>query len=45
MKLFVWGLHGTLEQGNEDAAIEVSNLALEQHGYKQRFKPEDSRTL
>jgi phosphoglycolate phosphatase-like HAD superfamily hydrolase len=45
MKLFVWDLHGTLEQGNENAAIEISNLALDQHGYKQRFKPGDSRTL
>lgn len=45
MKLFVWDLHGTLEQGNEDAAIEISNLALKHHGYPQRFKPEDSRIL
>jgi phosphoglycolate phosphatase-like HAD superfamily hydrolase len=45
MKLFIWDLHGTLEQGNEDAAIEVSNLALEQSGYKKRFRQEDSRTL
>jgi len=45
MKLFVWDLHGTLEQGNEDAAIEVSNMALAQSGYRQRFRPEDSRRL
>ncbi len=45
MKLFVWDLHGTLEQGNEDAVIELSNMALEQLGYTQRFLAEDSRSL
>lgn len=45
MKLFVWDLHGTLEQGNEDASIEISNMALEKSGYAQRFKQEDSRAL
>lgn len=45
MKLFVWDLHGTLEQGNEDAVIELSNMALEKLGYKQRFLAEDSRNL
>jgi len=44
-KLFVWDLHGTLEQGNEEAVIELSNMALEQMGYKQRFLLESSRDL
>jgi phosphoglycolate phosphatase-like HAD superfamily hydrolase len=43
--LFVWDLHGTLEQGNEDAVIELSNMALKQLGYQQRFRAEDSRDL
>jgi len=37
MKLFIWDLHGTLEQGNEIAAVEVSNKILESFGYSQRF--------
>ena len=37
MKLFVWDLHGTLEQGNERAVIEMSNKILEAFGYSQRF--------
>lgn len=45
MKLFVWDLHGTLEKGNEDAVIELSNMALEQLGYDQRFQARDSRDL
>lgn len=36
-KLFVWDFHGTLEKGNEFAAIEMSNLALAQLGFHQRF--------
>jgi phosphoglycolate phosphatase-like HAD superfamily hydrolase len=44
-KLFVWDLHGTLEQGNEEAVIELSNMALKQFGYKQRFLQENSREL
>lgn len=45
MKLFVWDLHGTLEQGNEKAVIELSNMALTQFGYRQRFRLQDSRDL
>lgn len=45
MKLFVWDLHGTLEQGNEEAVIELSNMALAQFGYRQRFRLQDSRGL
>jgi phosphoglycolate phosphatase-like HAD superfamily hydrolase len=37
MKLFVWDLHGTLEQGNEDAVVELSNLVLDRFHYKERF--------
>ncbi len=37
MKLFVWDLHGTMEQGNEVAVIEVLNKVLENHGYPARF--------
>ncbi|HEV2402705.1 MAG TPA: HAD family hydrolase [Candidatus Saccharimonadales bacterium] len=45
MKLFVWDLHGTLEQGNENAAIEMSNLILEKYGYAQRFSDNHSSQL
>jgi phosphoglycolate phosphatase-like HAD superfamily hydrolase len=45
MKLFVWDLHGTLEQGNEHASIELSNMALERLGYTQRFTREHARPL
>jgi phosphoglycolate phosphatase-like HAD superfamily hydrolase len=37
MKLFVWDLHGTLEQGNEHAVIEMSNKILRDFGYKKQF--------
>ncbi len=39
MKLFVWDLHGTLEQGNELAVIALSNQVLDSHGYAERFTP------
>jgi FMN phosphatase YigB (HAD superfamily) len=45
MKLFVWDLHGTLEQGNEDASIEISNRVLASFGYVQRFTDADSFRL
>ncbi len=45
MKLFIWDLHGTLEQGNEQAAITLSNMALQELGYRERFQPEDARKL
>lgn len=45
MKLFVWDYHGTLEKGNEQAAIEISNLALAKHGYTERFSSEDAVQL
>lgn len=45
MKLFVWDLHGTLEQGNEYAVVELSNLVLASHGYSKRFDSEIGRQL
>ena len=45
MKLFVWDLHGTLEQGNEDAVVELTNRILEQYGYKKRLTPALGRRL
>jgi phosphoglycolate phosphatase-like HAD superfamily hydrolase len=41
MKLFIWDLHGTLEQGNERAAIDMSNQILEKFGYRERFSESD----
>lgn len=37
MKLFVWDFHGVLEQGNELAAWKVTNLVLQDFGYKERL--------
>jgi phosphoglycolate phosphatase-like HAD superfamily hydrolase len=45
MKLFVWDLHGTLEQGNEKAVIEMSNRVLEQFGYAERFDATHTQEL
>jgi phosphoglycolate phosphatase-like HAD superfamily hydrolase len=45
MKLFVWDLHGTLEQGNERAVIDISNRVLEDHGYTERFSYDDNPQL
>lgn len=45
MKLFVWDLHGTLEQGNDKAVIAISNQVLEQFGHKKRFSPRDAERL
>jgi phosphoglycolate phosphatase-like HAD superfamily hydrolase len=45
MKLFVWDLHGTLEQGNERAVIDISNNVLERHGYAERFSYTDNPQL
>lgn len=36
-KLFVWDFHGVLEKGNESAVMEISNMALEKSGHKERF--------
>ncbi|WP_330336492.1 HAD family hydrolase [Streptomyces sp. NBC_00557] len=44
-QLFVWDLHGTLEQGNDRAVVDVSNRVLERHGYQERFTYEDGMKL
>lgn len=41
MKLFVWDFHGVLEKGNEYAVLEISNEALKQNGYSERFSDSD----
>jgi phosphoglycolate phosphatase-like HAD superfamily hydrolase len=45
MKLFVWDLHGTLEQGNEYAVIEISNKVLKDFGYTEQFSPKHTSQL
>ncbi|MFI0797040.1 HAD family hydrolase [Micromonospora rubida] len=45
MKLFVWDLHGVLEQGNDRAVIDISNDVLSSFRYEQRFRYEDGRRL
>lgn len=37
MKLFVWDFHGVLEKGNDNAVLEITNLALEHNGYSRRM--------
>ncbi|MCE5316228.1 MAG: HAD family hydrolase [Parachlamydia sp.] len=37
MKLVVWDFNGVLEMGTEDAVFEITNLALQEMGYAQRF--------
>lgn len=44
-KLFIWDFHGTLEKGTEKSVIEVSNIILEKHGYKELLTDEDNRHL
>lgn len=44
-KLFVWDFHGTLEKGNEFAVIEITNNALEKHGFTERLNPADAIML
>jgi len=45
MKLVVWDLHGTLEQGNERSVIDISNLVLAEFNYAQRFSYDDNPVL
>lgn len=45
MKLFVWDFHGVLEKGNEDALIEITNLALKQEGYERRMSLAEAEFL
>jgi phosphoglycolate phosphatase-like HAD superfamily hydrolase len=37
MKLFVWDFHGVLEQDNDLALIEVTDIILEKNGFKERL--------
>jgi len=41
MKLFVWDFHGVLEKDNEKAVLEISNITLENYGYRERFTEEE----
>jgi len=45
MMLVVWDLHGTLEEGNERSVIDISNVVLEQFGYRERFSYADNPKL
>jgi phosphoglycolate phosphatase-like HAD superfamily hydrolase len=45
MKLFIWDLHGTLEQGNEIAVVELSNKIARDFGYSQQFTMKEGREL
>lgn len=45
MKLFVWDFHGVLEKGNDDAVLEITNLALSRHGYSRRMTQSESISL
>jgi phosphoglycolate phosphatase-like HAD superfamily hydrolase len=45
MKLFVWDFHGVLEQGNDDAVLEITNNALEIHQLSRRMSLAESRQL
>jgi phosphoglycolate phosphatase-like HAD superfamily hydrolase len=42
MKLFVWDFHGVLEKGNDDAVLEITNFALDRHGYSRRMTQEEA---
>lgn len=44
-KLFVWDFHGTLEKGNDDAIVAISNLILERNGYTERITIKDAELL
>jgi hypothetical protein len=44
-KLFVWDYHGVLEQGNERAVVEISNMALAEEHRKERITDDQVRVL
>jgi len=44
-KLFVWDFHGTLEKGNEFAALDISDRALKKHGFPERFTEQQGNEL
>lgn len=41
MKLFVWDFHGTLEKGNENAVLEITNKTLGKFGYSRRISEQE----
>lgn len=43
--LFVWDFHGVMEEGNEKAVVEISNMALENLDYSERFSYEVGESL
>lgn len=45
MKLFVWDFHGVLEKGNDNVVLEITNRALERHGYSRRMNKKESEFL
>lgn len=45
MKLFVWDFHGTLEQGNERAVVDISNAVLANFWHAERFTECDMERL
>lgn len=45
MKLFVWDLHGVLEEGNEKAVEWCTNLVLEREGIDERISLDEVKTL
>ena len=45
MKLFVWDFHGTLEQGNERAVLEITNQVLASFGHSKRLSEKDCYRL
>ncbi len=44
-KLFVWDLHGTLEWGNHNAVIDISNEVLRRFEHAERFSYDDGVAL
>lgn len=45
MKLFVWDFHGVLEKGNDDAVLEITNMALSYHGFSRQMTQSESYQL
>ncbi|MCI0442201.1 HAD hydrolase-like protein [bacterium] len=45
VKLFVWDFHGTLEKGNEQAVLEITNDVLKKFGFARRMTGAESEFL
>lgn len=45
MKLFVWDFHGTLEKGNENAVLEITNRILKALVYERLMSEEENLML